>query len=443
MPQSLHKHLALAQALGAGLLLGPFVIGSIQSDRWTILVLSFLSMLLIIGNAPASSDRNNWPLLLAAVAGSLVLAGVGLSIDKFQIIGGALFFCSAILTKTGVARAPLLAIIACACLMVPLPAAIETELAMVLANLEASLFVTLGQALGLPVRLAGAQIFFDQSVVTINQDCSGTLLLLPALLGAITAAALAKHRNHVISAMAMAVPLALLINLVRLGVVLGLMADGDYLSADQWHDALGYMALAFSWVLPLALFVDFDAVEFQSGSLKVFARVATLMIVGGAVTTALYLSRPSAEPPKLTAPGYVSGWVAESIDIPPAEARILNADQVSRHRYTSADDELLVTVIYHLDPKVGREHSSERCFLAMGWHVSKLASQPFRGPGLLTFLDVSSGGHRQSVIEFEIEDSGTSGGLLRVQLVSRPGLSNDQKRDLISLFANKILGEMV
>ncbi len=442
MQLSLHKHLAPVQAIGAGLLLGPFVLASMQGDRWTILVLSFLSILLIVGNASASPIRSNWPLWPAALAGSLVLAGIGFSADKPLLLGGVLLFASVLLSKTGLPRVPSLAIVACACLMVPLPAAIETELAMALANLEASLFVVLGQALGLPVRLFGAQIFFDQSIVTINQDCSGTLLLLPALLGATTAAALSKHRRHAITALVLAVPLALLINLVRLGVVLGLMAGGDYQRADQWHEFLGFTALALSWVLPLALFVDFDSIGLRSNAMTTFARTMALMFVGGIATTIIHVSEPSVEPPKLAVPGYISGWVAERVEIPPAEARILNADQVSRHRYTFDDDELLVTVIYHLDPKVGKEHSSERCFLAMGWQVTKQASQPFRGSGLLTFLDVSSGGHWQSVIELEIEDPGVSGGLLRVQLVSRPGFTNDQKRELISLFTNKILGEL-
>lgn len=441
MKLSPHKIYTGAQAVGAGLLLGPFAVASLQSERWSILVLSCLSIALILGNALTTRDRMMNSSWLAPLAGILVLLGIGFSIDKLLLLAGVLFLSSALFSKAPLPKGLALAVLACACLMVPLPADLEIELATRLATVEASLFVAIGQALDLPVRLSGAQIFFGQSVVTINQDCSGTLLLIPALLGSITAAALSKNKASAILILSLALPGALLINLLRIAVVLGLMASGDHELADKWHDILGFMALAFSWCLPLWLFVDLETVQIRLKPTATLAHGLALLMVGGIATITISRIDHQEATPKLELPAYVSGWVAEASVIPPEEIKILNADQVNRRRYTSENGEFLLTAIYHRDPKVGREHTSARCFRAMGWQVARHGSQPVGNAGTITSLTVSSGGHRQAVVELEIEDTKISGGLLRVQLVASPDLAKNQQQDLILLFANNILGE--
>ncbi|CAN0405466.1 unnamed protein product, partial [Ectocarpus sp. 13 AM-2016] len=330
---------------------------------------------------------------------------------------GVLFLVSASLAKAPLSWRQSIAVTGCACLIVPLPAGLETDLATTLANIEAWLFVSIGQALNLPVRLSGTQIFLDQSVVTINQNCSGTLLLTPALLGSITAAALSESKTKTIIALSVALPAALLINLLRLAVVLSFMAGGDDQLANEWHDALGFAALALSWVLPLWLFVDMEIVQLRAKPLVALSRSFLLLLIGGTAIISLARMQTDIETPNMELPAYFSGWIAERVDIPSDEIRILNADQVTRRRYTSENGEFLLTAIYHNDPKTGREHTSAQCFRAMGWQVTQHGKQLIESSGILTFLSVSSGGHQQAVAELQIENVEPGGGLLRIQLV--------------------------
>ncbi len=441
MQLSLHSIYISAQAIGAGLLLGPFAVASLQSERWPILVLSCLSIVLISGNTSIVRDRPVGTTWMAPVALAMLILGLVLSVNKLLLIAGILLLTSVFLTKMPLPRCRSIAIIACACLMVPLPAALETELATSLAYMEASMFVAIGQAMNLPVRLSGAQIFFEHSVVTINQDCSGTLLLIPALLGSITAATLSRKTRCAVIAISLALPGVLLINLVRLAIVLGLLANGNNELADEWHDILGFSALAFSWVAPLWLFADLEAFNHRNTPWIALSRALPPLLIGGLASVAISMSDSNRSAPKLHLPTYVSGWVAEDFEIPPEEIRILNADHVSRRRYTSENGEFLLTIIYHGDPGVGREHSSERCFRAMGWQVEKHDNMPVEDANLLTFLTVSSGGHRQAVVEYEAEYTKSSGGLLRIQLVTSPELTKRQQQDLILQFTKKTLGD--
>ena len=441
MQLSQHKTITAAQAIGAGFLLGPFIADSVLGERWPLLALSLMSVALISCYTPPESGQNrdeNWLPLLALF---FILLGLTFSIDKFLLLAGALLLTSVLLSVVPLSRSHTVAVTTCVCLMVPLPAGMETEIATSLASLEASLFVAIGQALDLPVRLSGTQIFYGQSVITINQDCSGTLLLIPTLLGSIAAAALSKTRGTALLALAIALPSALLTNLLRLGTVLGLIVLGDHQLADEWHDILGYTALAISWVLPLWLFANLENAHMRPESPANLSQVAPLLIAAGLVAAVTPKYEQDTPPPALQLPAYLSGWIAQTIDIPPEETRILNADSAERRLYTSANGEFLITAIYHNDPQKGREHSSERCFQAMGWRVQKRGRKLLNSADVMTFLSVSSGGYSQDVIEFVTEDTKARGGLIRLQLVIKPQFTQNQQQELMSLFADNILGD--
>ncbi|MBO6504456.1 MAG: archaeosortase/exosortase family protein [Kordiimonadaceae bacterium] len=440
MQPFLHKRFVLVQSSAAGLLLGPYFAVSVFNERWPLLALALASMILILAGqrTPPRHQTISWLTPLATV---LVAFGLIFGLDKLLLVSGALFLSGTLFSLFPVSRLAAFSVIGCACLMVPLPTAIETNLANELAEIEAAVFVIIGQAAGLPVRLSGAQVFFEQSVVTINQDCSGTLLLVPAALGAMTAAALAGTRKSALAAIASAAPIALLINLARIGIVLALIASGDFAAADAWHDGLGFFALTVSWAVPILMFTNLNTIQFtRPVAANVMPIAAVMIIVGLASGLAIPLKRDvQAGPFKL--PAYVNGWVAEDIGIPTQELKILNANHTSRQRFTSNRHEFVVTAIQHFDPRIGREHSSERCFKAMGWQVEMLGRQPFNGNGKLTYLTATSGGYTQSVLEFEMLHAQSMAGFIRIQLVADAATPHKDQLDFLSAFVANIFGE--
>lgn len=440
MQPFLHKSIALVQTAAAGLLLGPFLTASVFNERWPLLALALASMMLILISQRTQTlhQSTRW---LAPIAGLVVTLGLIFDLDKALLLSGALLACSALLPLFPVSRLAAFSVIGCACLMVPLPAVIETNLAAELAEIEAAAFVILGQAAGLPVRLSGAQVFFEKSVVTINQDCSGTLLLVPAFLGAMTAAALAETKKAALAAIASAAPIALFINVVRIGIVLALIASDDLTAADAWHDGLGFFALTVSWAVPILIFTNLNAIQFSCPVASKLMPIATVMILTGLVSGLAVPLKRGVQADPIDLPSYVNGWVAEDIVIPPQELKILNANHTSRQRFTSNQHEFVVTTIQHFDPRIGREHSSERCFKAMGWQVEMLGSQPFNINGKLTYLTATSGGHSQSVAELELLHVQSTPGFIRIQLVADAATPLEDQIDFLSAYVANTFGE--
>lgn len=442
MQQFLHKAPATVQAIAAGLLLGPFAFASTYNERWPILVLSLCSAVIIVLSQSSlrhSAPHKHWGVFISS---SLVLFGLMFEVDKLLLLGGAVVLCSSLLYQRPISRPAAIFATLCACMMVPLPANIETAIAAELAGLEASLFVMIGQAANLPVRLSGAQVFFEQSVVTINQDCSGTLLLVPAFMGAMVAGALAKSKSAAVAAIVFAAPIALLINLSRLGLVLFLIAQGSFDDAEVWHDLLGFFALTVSWALPIILFTDLESIKIDGIALRKF--MPTFAVV---TACALAINIPTATKSddistKFALPAYIAGWIAEPLVIPSQELKILNADQATRQKYTSGTGELIITAIHHLDPNIGREHSSEQCFKAMGWQVEKLSNRTLGTNGVLSHLITKSGGHSQSVLELEINTHPGTNGLVRIQLVADVATPISEQQSFLEAFATKLFGEL-
>ncbi len=441
MQQFLHKVPATIQAIAAGLLLGPFAYASTYNERWPILVLALCSFaIVVLGQRPVrqAAPSKYWGVIVSV---SLVVFGLMFEVDKLLLLGGAVLLCSSLLYQRPISRPATFFATLCACMMVPLPANIETAIAAELAGLEASLFVMIGQAANLPVRLSGTQVFFEQSVVTINQDCSGTLLLVPAIMGAMVAAALAKSKSAAVTAIVFAAPIALLINLFRLGLVLFLIAQGSFEDAEIWHDLLGFFALTVSWALPITLFADLESVKVDTSAFRKF--VPTLAVI---TACALAINLPFATKSddistKFALPAYIAGWIAEPLVIPSQELKILNADQVSRQKYTSGTGELIVTAMHHLDPSIGREHSSKRCFKAMGWQVETLSNRTESTHGALSHMMTKSGGHSQSVLELEIDNHHGTNGLVRIQLVANAAMPISEQQTFLEAFATKLFGE--
>ena len=441
MKPSPHKTLTAVQAVAAGLLLGPFALASTYNERWPIVVLAVASMVTIFLSQRPTNQSFKTHCWISVLAGAVLSAGALLALDKLLLLSGAMFLSLTLWFATNVSRLAALFATICACLMVPLPAPVETALATELASMEASLFVIIGQAAGLPVRLSGAQVFFEQSVVTINQDCSGTLLLVPALLGALVAASLTGSKKAAFAAISLAVPIALSINLVRLGVVMALIASGSLADADTWHDMLGFFALTVSWALPIMIFADLSRFKIDWSTLRKLAPTATVAFMIGISINVVSPSTSMKVSNQLSLPPYIAGWVAEPMPIPAQELKILNADQVARQRYTAKGGEFVVTAMHHFDPSIGREHSSERCFKAMGWQVTKLSSRRIDDLGMLTSLITRSGGHSQSVLELEITGHPSTNGLVRIQLVASTAMTIAEQRAFLEAFTANTLGD--
>lgn len=438
MPRLLYDIRTALAALAGGLLLAPLVASSIMDGRWAVMLLALVSALMILGSAKTGDKyASTTPLWLLAL--TLLFVGLAVEIDKVRFLAGSVLIAAAMLYRTRLTMAAKTAIFISTAFIVPLPAEIETGLATLLAEAEASLFTALGQLAGLPVRQMGAQILTGDAAVTINRDCSGTLLILPALLGGLVGCQVSPDRGRALFALLLAVPFALLINTARIGVLLMLTLEGSPELVDAWHDTLGWLAMSIVWLVPLLIArpardlpISFPTARMRPLALALAPGLIWFAV--SAVSTPYHL-RANLE----SVPLYVSGWVGSDEMVPQEEARILNADTLLRRRYVdpTGDRTLILTAIYHRDPAKAREHSSARCFRAMGWQVERDGMETIDQKTLLEALLVHHHLGSQAVTEITTPHHGT--GTLRLQLVEEAHVPQKIRRETAIKFLEATL----
>ena len=181
---------ALLPAACGSILLAPLLLDSIFTGRWPFIVLAFLSAHLIMRN-PKSIENNaniNTPFYWGFAA-ILALASYLFEIDKALYLAGAALIAGSFLHTIKRSMLVKAAALICILAIVPVPAGLEAATANILSNAEASIFVALGQLVDQPLYQVGSQVILGKLAVTINSDCSGTLLLLPSFLGCLVGAA--------------------------------------------------------------------------------------------------------------------------------------------------------------------------------------------------------------------------------------------------------------
>lgn len=421
-------------AICGSILIAPLLLDSLHTGRWPLIVLALFSAHLItqkkhsIKTCADSSTACYW-----GGSAILVLTSYFLEIDKALYLAGAILIAGSLLHANQRSWIEKAAILICICAIVPIPAGFEAALANLLSNAEAAIFVALGQLAGHPLYQVGSQVVLGGHAVTINNDCSGTLLLLPSVLGCLVAASTGQrnlsNRTYILLA---ALPLAILINLIRIAFLLTLALFSPETPLDDIHDVLGWVTMSIIWVLPAFLF----AVPNEDKSLKVpenLVQVGACLLIATMLSFSLNWYSNAEEKTKRPAlPLYVNGWIGEDETIPSEELRILNADSVVRRRYTSPDGDrtLLVTEIFHQDKDAAEQHNSAACFRAMGWQATVLSREQLSAKSTMEHLLVRDHLRQQAVLEvtLNMSQSGSSTGFVRLQIVEASTVPKHDRR---------------
>jgi len=492
---------AVLSAFTGGYLLSPQIAGSIDTGRWPLWLLAVISAGLIcarkaslqcsdVPNQSGAFRRHDALFLAAGIC--LVTASAIFDTDKLRALAGAIWLGGA-LTACCI-RPPKVrhrhkhgyslaydqgykrwyydgVVVAVFMLAVPLPAGFSADIAASLAAVQAATIAALAPVLDGSLYTRGTDIIVNGAVFTINQDCSGSRLIAPSLMGGITAACLAPNRPRIAAALLLSLPAALILNMLRLVLVILAAKSGKTVMIDSVHDGLGVLLMSAAWYLPVAVGLGVMAPAAPAAHINhvvaaqdtlfsgtQFTTIITIVAKNATVTTAIILggvlaafADPTGGPrpahrAELTAtlPHYVSGWASTPASIAAREAQLLAADGLERRSYThiKSDQQRLVTLILHRSHDTARQHDSARCFRAMGWAVSVDA-----GPVIATrrhapnwsHLTVSSGPRRQNVSE--VTAASPQGHYIRLQIVGP--LSDDfgdQRRFGTALIDRAMLG---
>lgn len=429
----------LPLAACGSILLAPLLLDSIFSGRWPFIVLAFLSAHLILRKRPYKANNPKSSLLFYwLLATALALTSYLLEIDKAFYLAGASLIAGSLLHS---ARRPPLdkaAIFICIYAFVPIPAGLESALANTLSNAEAAIFVALGQLGGQPLYQVGSQVVLGKLSVTINSDCSGTLLLLPSLLGCLVAASNCQRSTSIAFFIILAaLPLAIIINLVRIALLLCIGLYSPETPLDEIHDALGWITMSIVWVLPVYFFTSRFTEESNAtnSGLQYTAASLTVAVALFALSSHSY---PKYQIERASLALYVDGWVGEDLIIPPEELRILNADSAVRRQYTNpnGDRTLLVTEIFHFKTSDAEQHSSAACFRAMGWQATVLGQENLTKNSTLEHLLVRNHVGQQAIFEVTINmnQKGRKNGHVRLQIVEASTVPQSRRRETALTF---------
>ncbi len=432
----------LAAPIGAILLAAPYM-GGVSNSAVALGVLAAISALMVLPHArdneqaDQSDQTTNWLL----VAGLAVLAiGATTGPDKFVPISGALLLGWSVTRLQAMPLKHTVPFLVCLAFAVPVPAAIEATVGLYLAEIEAAGFVGAAQALGLPVYQFGSQIVSGETAATINSDCSGTMLIWPALLGGIVAAHTAKGAPlKKATILLLSVPLAMGLNVIRLGILLALNFQAPEEIATAFHDMLGWFLMPLVWVLPLLIWGRLKSADIWLPSLSRSEALAMTSVLALLITGLLIKPSTQVQTAPAALPYYISGWTGEVIDIPNEEARILAADWAERRRYLSPDGdrEMLLTFIRHADSKKAKAHTSKLCFEAMGWQSDQLQSLTVRPGVQIHHMLVRSFNHVQAVTEIVLDGSALDKPVsTRLQLVENPTVPVTERHATALEFAN-------
>ncbi|RMB12270.1 exosortase-associated EpsI family protein [Eilatimonas milleporae] len=440
---------------GAGLL-APLMAAGLTTDRWAVNALAFVSALLIAfqpgaGTAGAATEKRQrgrlyQALVLLAVASGA--AGIGLGHDKAGAFAGVCLLTLFLVRFCRLSGQSAAGVLICLGLTIPLPSHMEAALGPWLAEAEAGLFTGLAQAMGLPIYRLGAQVVSGPVAVTINSACSGAMLIWPALLGFTVAATVrpgpAGQRAAIV---AMALPFAFCVNLLRLGVllVLNFNAPDDVVLA--FHDFLGWAIMPLVWVAPILLLAPGLA---EGLTIRPRQAVPAALMLAAVSTSAGLQSHmrpaPGADMPTtgLAMPAYVAGWTGHAMAMPDDERRILAADYAVRRLYSGlADDrDVLVTAIYHRDAAQADQHDSYKCYRALGWRVDGPPASRI-APGMwMRTLTVRDHARAQAVTEFILDDAALPaayrGGKFRLQIVERLSVPEAVRRETAFTFIRAV-----
>lgn len=352
---------------------------------------------------------------VAVIAAALLLAGLGnlVHIDDLVFYALILWTYGLVLTCYGARRGwvfwpAVLHLV----FMLPLPQFLYWKINTTLQFLSSEIGVWFVGLMGVPVFLDGNVIDLGVYKLQVAEACSGLRYLFPIMSFSYVFAVLYRGPVwHRIALLLAAVPIAVVMNSIRIGVI-GLLVDrygiaqaeGFLHFFEGWVIFLSCIGLLFLMVMamqrlsgdhrPLGEAVDLDF----TGLGAQLARVLTIPASRGLITAALLTAalsglwvlaprHPVEAPPRdpfSLFPRAIDGWSGTSTLLDPAIEKTLGADDYLSAWYQKPGEAAPVDLFlsYYASQTDGDAiHSPEVCLPAAGWEVFRIEPVEISLPG--------------------------------------------------------------
>lgn len=351
---------------------------------------------------PAVRDTapSRWPgMLLGVFALLLALAGARTSIPDLVTYAVILWTMAVVLIAMGWTRgrrhwASVFHLI----FMLPLPQVIYWKVSTALQGISAEIGVFLVSAAGVPVYLDGQIIDLGVWQLQVAEACSGLRYLFPILsFSYLTAILYRGPMAHRVILFAMAAPLAILLNSVRIGII-GILVDRYGIAHAQ-----GFLHVFEGWVVfglciailmvaawglaklrPVGgpiLDLDTDGLVGKARQIGGIGGAAPLALLTGLTiaVTMLHLgvngTRTDPEARLASYPMQVGGWQGTRAYLDPEVTRILSATDYMAADFDRPDVTAPVGMFvawYARQADGTGIHSPEICLPAAGWEIASL-----------------------------------------------------------------------
>lgn len=295
--------------------------------------------------------------------------------------------------------------------MLPLPMFLYWKVSTALQFISSGVGVWLVQSAGIPVFLDGNIIDLGVYKLQVAEACSGLRYLFPIMSFTYVFAVLYRGPVwHKLVLLLSAVPIAILMNSVRIGII-GILVDrygieqaeGFLHVFEGWVIFLACIALLFLMAVVMqklsgdkrslgeALEMDFSGLGAQLA--RVFTITPSRALIAAACLTAALSAFWSFAPAKEVAPParesfslfpmQIGKWAGSSSLLDPAVEKILKADDYVSAYYRSPDEAEGVDLFlsYYTSQTNGSAiHSPEVCIPGAGWEIFSITREPVSLP---------------------------------------------------------------
>lgn len=363
---------------------------------------------------PTGPVTDRWP-GVAVIAASLLLALLGNLAEIDHIVFYALIVWTGGLILTGFGWRRGLTFwpsVLHLVFMLPLPQFLYWKVSTTLQLASSEIGVRLVQAAGVPVYLDGNIIDLGVYMLQVAEACSGLRYLFPIMSFTYVFAVLYRGPLwHKLALLLAAIPIAVLMNAVRIGII-GILVDrygidqaeGFLHLFEGWVVFLSCLALLFLMAKAMqrlsgdrrrlgeALDLDFSGLARGLGRIRLLP--ASRPLVAAAVLTALLSAAWSFLPARAAAlperdpfslfPMEIAGWTGTPSTLKRGIERILGADDYLSALYRNPDETEGVDLFlswYARQTNGNTIHSPEVCLPGAGWEVFRIAPVDVDLPG--------------------------------------------------------------
>jgi exosortase D (VPLPA-CTERM-specific) len=353
---------------------------------------------------------------LALVATALLVAVAGRLVDIPDIVTYALILWigGLVLVGFGLSRGMVFwTSVLHLVFMLPLPNMLYWDVTMALQFLSSEIGVGLLRMAGIPVYLEGNVIDLGIYKLQVAEACSGLRYMFPIMSFTYVFAVLYRGPIwHKLVLLLSAVPLAILMNAIRIGII-GMLVDrygiaqaeGFLHVFEGWVIFLSCIAILFLMAMGLqrlsgdrrplgdALDLDFSGLGPQVGRVLAIAPSAallamTLLTMGTSATWLLAPARAAVLPeraPLVQFPLSMESWTGERKLLDPFIEGTLGADDYAAIDFmregTGAPPVNFFAAYYHKETDSGYLHSPAICLPSAGWEVFRIEPVTIALPG--------------------------------------------------------------